>query len=62
MTQHDHDCSLHTCWRPIGTCANCGRPVQLGQPYMGRIPFIGTHGGIVHQHCPPVLRVLRGGR
>lgn len=26
------------------------------------IPFVGSWGGFMHQHCPPQLVVLAGGR
>lgn len=39
----------------IGHCEWCDRPIRFGQPYMPRIPFIGSWGGFVHQYCPPRL-------
>lgn len=42
----------------IATCQHCHRPIRHGQPYTGRIPFIGSRGGLVHQHCPPRLVVV----
>lgn len=39
----------------FGVCVRCDRPVRVGQPYAGVIPFVGTFGGIQHQFCPPQL-------
>lgn len=46
---------------PIGTCEHCHEAIEHGQPYMGRIPFIGSWGGFVHRQCPPRLRLVRDG-
>ena len=45
----------------IAECQHCHEPIPHGQPYMGRIPFVGSWGGFVHRHCRPQLRVVRGG-
>lgn len=42
----------------VGICVHCGRTIRWGQPYMGRIPFLGSWGGLVHQFCPPRLIVI----
>lgn len=44
-------------------CRRCGKPLFTGRdPYCSMIPFRGSWGGFMHQHCPPRLTLVRGAR
>ena len=43
----------------IAWCRRCDLAIEYGEPYMPRIPFVGSWGGFVHQNCPPTLTLVR---